>query len=257
MTPQEWPANDYAIGSYIQATVAEKYLNRLTIKESDEVLDIGCGNGAFTKRILDRVPNGALIGIDASQNMLDLAQELIKEYPNFSVKKADVHSMSFKSQFDYIVSFWCLQWTTDIHKAFANIFQALKPGGKILTIFPAGDDPYILGYYALKKSGQFSSLKNFIPPVDYSKLDNLSDRLTDLPFQNFKVELCKQSIALPSLEVFRKFVNGIAFYQGQVADHEIELINDALVHYFDEECQSKYHGEYQFNFTSYLITGQK
>lgn len=52
MSRREWPANDYAIGSYIQATVAEEYLPYLNMKPADKVLDIGCGNGAFTKTFL-------------------------------------------------------------------------------------------------------------------------------------------------------------------------------------------------------------
>ncbi len=257
MSAQEWPASDYAIGSYIQATVAEHYLPRLQLKASDRVLDLGCGDGGFTKKILDRVPQGSVLGVDASENMLQLAQELVKKYPNFSVKKGDAATVQLPQQFDYVVSFWCLQWVVDIHQAFATISQALKPGGQVLALFPAGDDPYIMGYFALKKSGQFSSLNNFKPPVDYSKLDNLAAKLSDLPYKNLQVELCPQKIILPSLEVFRKFVNGIAFYQGQVSDKEVKLINEALVQHFDAECKKKYGGEYQFNFTIYLVTGSK
>lgn len=52
MSRREWPANDYAIGSYIQATVAEEYLSYLKVNPTDKILDIGCGNGAFTKIFL-------------------------------------------------------------------------------------------------------------------------------------------------------------------------------------------------------------
>lgn len=257
MSTQEWPADDYAIGSYIQSTVAEQYLSKFQPKPTDHVLDLGCGNGAFTKKILDKVPQGSVLGADASENMLQLAQKIISDYPNFSIKKVDVNTMHFNAQFDYIVSFWCLQWIDDVHKAFANISNALKGGGKLFAILPAGDDPYIMGYYAIKNSEQFSSLNHFKPPVEYSKFKNLSETLQDLPFENLKIELLRQSITLPSLDTFRKFVNGIAFYQGQVPDAEIKRINENLVNYFDNECQRKYQGKYQFDFTIYLITATK
>lgn len=258
MSEREWPANDYAIGSYIQATVAEQYLPYLELNPTDSILDIGCGNGSFTKKILTKVPYGSVLGIDASENMLTLAKEVSKEYLNFSVKKADVLSMEFNSSFDYVVSFWCLQWAcADIKRAFANIINAVKPGGKFFTLFPAGDDPFIMSYYALSKSGQFASLHDFNPPVDYSLLDNLEKKLESLTCKDLKVQLCQQSITLPSLEVFRKFVNGIAFYQGQLPNEEIKEINEAMVRYYDNECQTKYHGEYRFNFTIYLVSGEK
>lgn len=257
MSKHEWPANDYAIGSYIQSTVAEHYLSRLKINPDDKVLDVGCGNGSFTRNILDKVPHGSVLGIDASENMLDLAKEVSIDYPNFSMQKADVLSMKFNSEFDYAVSFWCLQWSSNIQTAFTHIINALKNGGQFLTLFPAGDDPFITTYYALRDSGRFEPLKHFTPPMNYSNLDNLAKKLESIPCRHLKVELCKQSITLPSLDVFRKFVNGIAFYQGQLNDEEVMQINEAMVQYYDNDCKAKYQGEYQFNFTIYLITGEK
>ena len=117
--------------------------------------------------------------------------------------------------------------------------------------------PYILGYYALKKSNKFPSLEHFIAPVDYSHFENLANKLQDIPFTNLKVEKHKESLTLPSLAIYQKFVNGIAFYQGQVADEEVQLINEALVEYYDMQCQKQYQGKYQFDLTIYLITGIK
>lgn len=257
MFNQEWPASAYAIGSYIQATIAETYLNRLTIQPTDKVLDIGCGNGKFSKKIVEKLPQGSLLGLDASANMLQLAEEIKVIYPNFSTQQMNVLTMNFHEEFDYIVSFWCLQWAQDIHKAFFNIFDVLKKGAKLFALFPVGDDPFIRTYYAIKESQQFPSLAQFRSPVDYSKLDHLEEKLTDIPYKHFIIERSKHQLILPSLEIFRKFVNGIAFFQGQVADEEIPLINEAMVQYYHNECQIKYQGEYQFNLSIYLITGEK
>lgn len=87
MSEREWPANDYAIGSYIQSTVAEEYLSYLKTNPTDKILDIGCGNGAFTKNILQQVPQGSVLGIDASENMLHLAQGMSKNSLIFQSKK--------------------------------------------------------------------------------------------------------------------------------------------------------------------------
>jgi ubiquinone/menaquinone biosynthesis C-methylase UbiE len=257
MSERDWPASDYAIGSYIQATIADHYVSDLRINPSAKVLDIGCGNGSYTRKILDKVPQGSVLGIDASENMLQLAQEVCEDYLNFSLKKTDVLRMEFDAQFDYLVSFWCLQWANEIHKAFTNMVNALKPGGKFFTLFPAGDDPFIMGYYAHRDSGRFKALQNFEPPMNYSNLENLAKRLETIPCNNLNVQLCRESITLPSLDFFKKFVNGIAFYQGQLSESEVREVNAAMVRYFDDECQKKYGGEYQFNFTIYLVTGEK
>ncbi|MCC5015179.1 MULTISPECIES: class I SAM-dependent methyltransferase [unclassified Legionella] len=258
MSAQEWPANDYAIGSFIQANIADNYLKYLTIQPTDQVLDIGCGNGAYTRKIVAKIPQGALLGIDASENMLKVAREEMDNYPNVSLEQEDVLTMTFENQFDFIVSFWCLQWCAfSIEKAFQAIYRALKPGGKILTLFPSGDDPFITSYRAVKASGEFPCLAGFKPPVDYKNLDHLQERMQALPFKRISIERPKHALPLPSLDVFRKFVNGIAFFHGQIPSDKIPMINEAMVSAYDRECQEKYQGEYWFNLSIYLIRAEK
>ncbi|STX50885.1 Putative methyltransferase [Legionella busanensis] len=257
MLNAEWPAQDYAVGSYIQATIADHLLSSLQLKPTDDVLDIGCGDGNYTRKILDKVPQGSVLGIDASENMLSLAQDVCKDYSNFAVQKNNVLDMSYTNQFDQVVSFWCLQWATDIKKAFTNIVRALKPGGQIFTIFPAGDDPYIMAYYAIKESGKFASLRHFEAPVDYKELNNLATNLANIPCKRINVDLIEESLVLPNLEIFKKFVNGIAFYQGQISNSEIKLINEAMVNWYEKKCQEYWQGIYKFNLSLYLVTGEK
>lgn len=258
MPNQEWPAHDYAVGSYIQAKIAEDYLTWLKLKPTDYVLDIGCGNGAFSRNILDKIPQGHFLGIDASSNMLALAAQEIAEFPNAKLQQTDVLTMAFSEQFDYIVSFWCLQWCAfAIEQAFQTIYNALKNKGKILTLFPAGDDPFIMSYYQLKASQQFSCLNEFEPPVDYQHFQKLEEKIRTVPFKNLQFQRLEHRIRLPSLDVFRKFVNGIAFFQGQVPNEKIHSINEALVTIYDRECQETFAGEYWFILSVYLVQGEK
>jgi len=258
MLTQEWPAKDYAIGSYIQATVADDYLKYLTIKPTDSVLDIGCGNGAFSRKILDKVPQGSFLGLDASENMLDLAKEEMASYTNASLQKGDVLTMKFNQQFDYVVSFWCLQWCAlNIDMAFQNIYDALKANGKILAILPAGDDSFINNYYALKESGTFSCLDNFKSPVNYMNLDHLPEKIASIPFKEMKIEKLEHNLLLPSLDVFRKFVNGLAFFHGQVSADKIGILNEALVDLFEQRCNEQHQGEYWFDLSIYVFRAEK
>lgn len=257
MSNQEWPASAYAIGSFIQATVARPYLKALDIKPADDVLDIGCGNGAFSVEILERFPMNALLGIDASENMLALAEKAFKPYPYASVQKADVITMQFETEFDWIVSFWCLQWVNCIEVAFKNIDKALKSGGQFLVLLPTGDDPFMSAFEAVKSSGQFPVLEAFKPPVNYKKLHDLDVVLNTLAFKTLKIERQSQILILPSLDIFRKFVHGIAFFQGQVPEREIAAINEAMVESFDSVCEADYQGQKRFSFTVLYIKGEK
>lgn len=246
MSNKEWPAKDYVVGSFIQAIISDRYTEHLHLKPDAAVLDIGCGNGAYSKKILEKIPQGKFTGIDASQNMLEIARETLADYSNVILQENDVTQMRFVNEFDCIVSFWCLQWVPDIVLAFKNMFQALKSDGKILTIFSMGDDPYINMFREVKESGLFPELDNFNVPIDYSQFDGLDKRLDLIPFKSFELKVCQESVELPSLDVFRKFIHGISFYQGQIPDDKIYEINEAMVTAFDTLCQREYGGKYLF-----------
>lgn len=257
MSTKDWPADDYAIGAYIQSKVADMYMDRFNPLSDEYILDIGCGDGSYSLKILQYIPNGQLLGLDSSENMLCLARKKADLFDNFDVQKGDVLTMQFNNTFDHVVSFWCLQWTDNITKAFNNIYQALKPGGKIFTLFPSGDDPFILSYYAVSKSGQFKELEHFVPPMHYSSLDNLQEKLSQTLLSEIKIDRSPNRIELPDLETFRRFVNGIAFYQGQIEDDKIVEINEAMVQWYDSLCQSEFDGKYMFQFSPYWVTGKK
>lgn len=257
MLKYEWPAEDYAIGAYIQATIADQHVDRLVINEDDKILDIGCGDGSYSTKILQRVPKGSLLGLDRSASMLNLAKEKTVDYSNFSLQQNDVLEMNFNEQFDWIISLWALHWSPDLTKVYTNIYHALKKGGKVMTIFPTGDDPLMASYKFVKSTGEFPCLLDFRLLVDFQKVAELPNIIAKIPFKTAKVEVIKHSILLPSLDIFRKFVNGLAFFQGQVPDTEISSLNEAMTKAYDLECRKNFEGKYWFNIPIYLVTAEK
>jgi ubiquinone/menaquinone biosynthesis C-methylase UbiE len=56
------------------ADVSEKLLDRLALRPGDRVVELGCGPGGMSRRILRRLgTGGVLVGVDASQGLLDQA----------------------------------------------------------------------------------------------------------------------------------------------------------------------------------------
>jgi len=252
-----WPADDYEVGSYIQATIADRYLQPLQMNPDSKCLDIGCGNGAYSLRVIQKIPQGTLLGIDSSEKMLKLAMKKREENPSLSFEALDVLDMNFTEDFDQIVSFWCLQWCPDLLKAYTNIHRALKKNGMLFTLCPSGDDPIMNSFKAVKASNAFPCLQHFLLPMDYNHVNQLSEIIAKIPFEDVSVMREKQSILLPSLDVFRRCVYGLPFFHGQVPDTEIPALNDALVNAFDLHCQQAYHGEYWFNLSVYVVRGRK
>jgi trans-aconitate 2-methyltransferase len=133
----EWNAELYRERSSLQQTMAAEVLQALELTGSEQVLDVGCGDGRITSEIARRVPNGCVVGVDTSSNMIELACQ--KSGPNLRFEVADARSLPFNHEFDLVVSFNALHWIHEQDLALASIHKSLKPGGTArLRLVPIG-----------------------------------------------------------------------------------------------------------------------
>ena len=77
---------------------------RSSINADETVIELGAGYGRIIKEIAPFCKS--VIGIDISENNVMLAKEYLKNLPNASVLKMNVHSIELKSTFDIVL---CLQ----------------------------------------------------------------------------------------------------------------------------------------------------
>jgi ubiquinone/menaquinone biosynthesis C-methylase UbiE len=100
----------------------------------ERALDIGCGSGYFTQRIAPVVaPEGAVVGIDPSQPMLDYAAE--RAPANCTFQAAGAEQLPFDdASFDLAVSSLAFHHIPTEHRAEAvrEAFRVLRPGGRLL-----------------------------------------------------------------------------------------------------------------------------
>lgn len=137
----EWKASDYARISALQHAMAEEALSLLDLRGDERVLDIGCGNGKTTGEIAKRVPEGSVVGVDFSENMIAFANsEYATLYPNLEFQAADARQLPFGPEFDLVVSFNALHWVPEQELALKSIHAALKPKGYAqLRLVPKGE----------------------------------------------------------------------------------------------------------------------
>jgi trans-aconitate 2-methyltransferase len=139
----DWNAAEYAKVSALQAAMAEEALSLLTLRGTERVLDIGCGNGKITAGIAARLPYGSILGVDASPSMIALATEshaAAAPHTNFAFAVADARHLTFQHEFDLVVSFNALHWIPEQGEALASIHAALKPDGVAqLRLVPKGE----------------------------------------------------------------------------------------------------------------------
>jgi len=98
----------------------------------DRVLDIGCGLGDTTKRLLEMVgEEGSAHGVDVAERMIATAVAEARESgaANLTFAVQDVETEPFDRQFDYAFSRMGTMFFANPVVALRNVRQALSPGG--------------------------------------------------------------------------------------------------------------------------------
>jgi trans-aconitate methyltransferase len=131
----QWNPNDYQQNSSQQQKWATEVLPRLHLKGNERILDIGCGDGKITAEVARHVPQGSVVGLDASAEMIDFADKQYSTISNLRFEQGDAQSLGFHEQFDWAISFACLHWVIDHRPVLRGICRALRPGGRILLQF--------------------------------------------------------------------------------------------------------------------------
>ncbi|MDP1573313.1 MAG: methyltransferase domain-containing protein [Coxiellaceae bacterium] len=256
---REWPADQYAVGSFIQHEFSEQLLQKyqFQFKARDHLLDIGCGEGGYTRELAKKIAHGHLMGIDASHKMIAQAKQSESKSKHISFKVQDALTLADHEKYTVITAFWSLQWMPDNKTVLHNIHRALKPSGRFFAVYPS---PHCLHWklcQRLIESGKFRSLKNFVLPATLLPIEDWQKEADALGFQSFRAEYNHCQLKLPSLDVFRSFVKGIPFFEGQVPDADVPKLNEAMVEAFEQFCNENFEGDYYFSDEMVVLYGVK
>jgi trans-aconitate methyltransferase len=132
-----WNPKDYAQHSRAQESWARELLSQIALRPDDSVLDIGCGDGRTTAALAQRVPQGKVVGVDLSADMVAHAasQHCRPPIKNLTFRQADAAALPFEEEFSVVFSNATLHWVPDQHAAVRGIARALRPGGRVIAQF--------------------------------------------------------------------------------------------------------------------------
>ncbi len=128
----EWNATNYTKHFSFVHKYGEDVLKLIDAPAGSQVLDLGCGNGALTKKLKEL--GFQVQGMDASSEMLHVAR---KNYPDIWFEKGDATQFTLQDPVDVIFSNAVFHWI-DAEKQdalAAHIASALKPGGTLVCEF--------------------------------------------------------------------------------------------------------------------------
>jgi len=124
--------------------VTKKLLDLSKIKNGDNVLDLACGTGLVTKKLIRKVGrNGQVYAIDSSESAIKIAKKWTGTSKNLHFVRADAEKVQFKTKFDAITCQYALFFFPDEQKVLKNMKNVLKKNGKItLAVHGKYNVPY-------------------------------------------------------------------------------------------------------------------
>ena len=134
---EQWVTHQEALDARF-AGVRDALLARAAPGRGERALDIGCGTGATTLVLAERVGSGgAVVAVDISAPMLALARARCAAQGMDQVRLlcADAQSHPFEqAAHDVLVSRFGVMFFSDPIAAFANLRQALRPRGRLAFV---------------------------------------------------------------------------------------------------------------------------
>jgi trans-aconitate methyltransferase len=123
VSTSKWDPADYAkLGGFV-AALGQAALDLLDPQPGERILDVGCGEGTLTRKIMER--GATVLGIDNSPEMVAAARA-----QGVDALLLPAEDMQFFAEFDAAFSNATLHWVLNKEQAARAIFRALKPAGR-------------------------------------------------------------------------------------------------------------------------------
>lgn len=118
---------------------------------SGMVLDCCCGTGDITEAIARRNPGVLVVGLDFSENMLDVARYRTKDLDNVMLVEGDAMSLPFdEGTFDAAVISFGLRNLPDYGQGISEMARVTRKGGIVACLDSSvPDDPVVIPFYTI------------------------------------------------------------------------------------------------------------
>ena len=143
-------------------------LDRLPLAGDELVLDAGCGSGRVTEALMERLPRGRVVALDASASMLAEARERLGRFGDrVTFVQADLgRPLPLDDPVDAVFSTATFHWVLDHDALFAHLAAVVAPGGRLVAQCGGAGNVASVGRVLAEMGEPFDRLVTFATPEE-------------------------------------------------------------------------------------------
>lgn len=123
---QHWDPDRYSREVGFVAALGEPLLDLLAPLADERILDLGCGDGSLTEKLVRR--GCSVVAVDSSPEQVAAAIGR-----GLDARVVDGHALAFEHEFDGVISNAALHWMKQPDRVIAGVAKALVPGGRFVA----------------------------------------------------------------------------------------------------------------------------
>src|SRR6185437_11635070 len=124
---QEWNSSRYDKNARFVSDLGDPLVDLLDPQPGERILDLACGDGALTEKIIAR--GAEVVGVDGSADMVAAARKRA-----IDARVVDAYHLAFAPEFDAVFSNAALHWMKrDPDAVIQGVRRALKPAGRFVA----------------------------------------------------------------------------------------------------------------------------
>ncbi len=126
MTEQRWDPQTYAKHGRFVSDLGAAVVDLLAPQPGERILDLGCGDGALTEKLL--AAGAEVVAVDASEEQVAAARAR-----GLDARVARGEALPFAAEFDAVFSNAALHWMREVDAVLVSVRRALRPGGRFVA----------------------------------------------------------------------------------------------------------------------------
>jgi len=123
---QTWNPDRYAKNARFVSELGAPVVELLAPRSGERILDLGCGDGALTRKLRDL--GCEVVGVDGSAEQIEAARAL-----GLDARVMNGERLDFEGEFDAVFSNAALHWMKRADDVITGVWRALRPGGRFVA----------------------------------------------------------------------------------------------------------------------------